>query len=328
MAGIRDVAKLANVSISTVSLVLNNNGYVSDETRKKITKAMEELNYVPNELARNLYHSKTNIIGIILPDISHPFFGKYAKYVEMELYARGYKTMLCSTAQKENGEKEYLNMLKRQMMDGIIVGTHTLESKEYQGIKRPIISLDRYINEEIPIVMSDHEKGGKLAAKELLDNGSKRVIQFVGSRRVNTPAHQHHHSFEALLRENGVEVYSEEMPWNKWDFEMFESFARKSYDKYKGQKIDALYGADLMIMACLKVAQENQIRIPQDLKLVGYDGTDITRMNALPITAVIQDVKKLAEQSVSLLLDKINEREIMEKRIIVDVTLQKGKTTI
>lgn len=73
MAGIRDVAKRANVSISTVSLVLNNNGYVSAETRENVLRAMEELKYVPNELARNLYHNRTNIVGIILPDILHPF---------------------------------------------------------------------------------------------------------------------------------------------------------------------------------------------------------------------------------------------------------------
>ena len=78
MAGIRDVARKANVSISTASLVLNNNGYVSPETRARVMQAMEELRYVPNELARNLYHNRTNIVGIILPDISHPFFGAFA----------------------------------------------------------------------------------------------------------------------------------------------------------------------------------------------------------------------------------------------------------
>ena len=89
MAGIRDVARLAHVSTSTVSLVLNKSGYVSDKTREKVETAMRELNYIPNELARNLYHSKTNIVGLILPDIAHPFFGSFAKYAEMELYKEG-----------------------------------------------------------------------------------------------------------------------------------------------------------------------------------------------------------------------------------------------
>lgn len=326
MARIRDVAKRAHVSTSTVSLVLNNNGYVSKETRSKVVKAMKELNYVPNELARNLYHSKTNIIGIILPDIAHPFFGTFAKYAERELYKHGYTIMLCSTGQKENGEKEYINMLNRQIMDGIIVGAHTLDVEEYQGTSRPIISLDRYINDEIPIVMSNHEKGGRLAAEELIKNGCKKVLQFKGNSKVNTPAHQHHYYFEKVLRENGVAVCTEEMPWNKWDFEMFEDFARQNFQKH--QDIDAVYGADLPALAFLKVAQEQGIRVPEDLKIIGYDGTTVTQMNVMVLTAVVQDIQKLAEEAVRLLLDKISGRPVKKTQEVVDVTLRKGKTTI
>lgn len=326
MAGIRDVAKIAHVSTSTVSLVLNNNGYVSEDTRIKVLKAVKELNYVPNELARNLYHSKTNIIGIILPDIAHPFFGTFAKYAERELYKHGYKVMLCSTTQKENGEKEYINMLNRQMLDGIIVGTHTLDVEEYNGTSKPIISLDRYINDEIPIVMSNHQQGGRLAAEELIKNGCKKVLQLEGNKIVNTPAHLHHYYFEKVLLENGVVVYTEEMPWNKWDFQMFENFTRESFHKYPD--IDAVYGADLIAVAFLKVAQENGINIPADLKLIGYDGTDVTQMNALTITVVAQNIQKLAEKGAALLLDKIQGNPIEQKRIIVDVVLKKGKTTI
>ncbi len=229
MAGIRDVARLAHVSTSTVSLVLNNNGHVSDKTRKKVETAMQELNYIPNELARNLYHSKTNIVGLILPDIAHPFFGLFAKYVEIELHKEGYKTMLCSTVHEENGEKEYIDMLNRQMMDGIIMGSHSLDIDEYNGIVRPIVSLDRYINETIPIVMSDHEKGGTLAAEELLRCGCRKVLQIMGNRNVNTPAHLHHYAFEKKLLEAGVSVCTEEMPWNRWSFEEFYAFVKKIY---------------------------------------------------------------------------------------------------
>ena len=231
MAGIRDVARLAHVSTSTVSLVLNNNGHVSDKTRKKVETAMQELNYIPNELARNLYHSKTNIVGLILPDIAHPFFGLFAKYVEIELHKEGYKTMLCSTVHEENGEKEYIDMLNRQMMDGIIMGSHSLD-----------ISLDRYINETIPIVMSDHEKGGTLAAEELLRCGCRKVLQIMGNRNVNTPAHLHHYAFEKKLLEAGVSVCTEEMPWNRWSFEEFYAFVKKIYTAYPD--IDAVYGAE------------------------------------------------------------------------------------
>lgn len=326
MVGIRDVAKRAHVSTSTVSLVLNNSGYVSEETRKKVMQAVKELNYVPNELARNLFHSKTNMIGVILPDIYHPFYGSFARCVEIELYAYGYKMMLCSTAQKRNGEKEYIDMLNRQMMDGIIMGTHSLDVEEYKGVSRPIISLDRYINEEIPIVMSDHEMGGRLAAEELLRGGCKRVLQLMGNRDVNTPAHQHHLSLRQVMEENGVKVYTEEMPWNRWDFQTFEDFVEEKIDKYPD--IDAAYGADLPMVAFMKAVQTRGKRVPEDIQIVSYDGTDVTQMNAVTITTVRQDIKRLAETAVNLLMKKIHGQPIEQKRIVIGVRIQKGKSTL
>ena len=323
MAGIRDVARLAHVSTSTVSLVLNNNGHVSDKTRKKVETAMQELNYIPNELARNLYRSKTNIVGLILPDIAHPFFGLFAKYVEIELHKEGYKTMLCSTVHEENGEKEYIDMLNRQMMDGIIMGSHSLDIDEYNGIVRPIVSLDRYINETIPIVMSDHEKGGTLAAEELLRCGCRKVLQIMGNRNVNTPAHLHHYAFEKKLLEAGVSVCTEETPWNRWSFEEFYAFVKKIYTAYPD--IDAVYGADLIAVAYLKEARGR--RIPEDLKIIAYDGTDVTRMGAVTITSVYQDVQQLAKEAVKLLVEKINGIENQNDRRILDVCLKKGETT-
>lgn len=326
MAGIRDVAKRAQVSTSTVSLVLNNSGYVSEDTRKKVMEAVNELHYIPNELARNLFHSKTNMIGVILPDIYHPFFGSFAKCVEIELYTYGYKMMLCSTAQKKNGEKEYIDMLNRQMMDGIIMGTHSLDVEEYKGVARPIISLDRYINEDIPIVMSDHEKGGRLAAEELLRGGCNKVLQLMGSKDVNTPAHRHHLSFETVMKERGAVVYTEEMPWNQWDFKTFENFIENIIDQYPD--IDAAYGADLSMVAFMKVAQARGMRIPEDIQLISYDGTDVTQMNSITITAIRQDIRRLAETAVDLLIRKIKGQPIEKDSMIIDVTLVKGKSTV
>lgn len=97
MASIREVAQEAGVGVGTVSRALNGSGYVSPETRKKIEKAAKKLKYTPNELARNLYHNKTGIVGVIVPDLEHPFFSSLVKHIEMELYEQGYKTMICNT---------------------------------------------------------------------------------------------------------------------------------------------------------------------------------------------------------------------------------------
>mgnify|MGYP000161048931 CR=1 FL=1 len=138
MVGMRDVAKEAGVSLSTVSLVVNKTGYVSDDMRARVKAAMKELNYVPNELARNLYKNRTNLVGVIVPTIRHPFFATLTAHLQRELAAQGLRTMLCSTADAENGEVEYVDMLRRHMMDGIIVCSHTTHPNDYwTSIHRP-----------------------------------------------------------------------------------------------------------------------------------------------------------------------------------------------
>lgn len=200
-----------------------------------------------------------------------------------------------------------------------------MDIDEYNGIVRPIVSLDRYINETIPIVMSDHEKGGTLAAEELLRCGCRKVLQIMGNRNVNTPAHLHHYAFEKKLLEAGVSVCTEEMPWNRWSFEEFYAFVKKIYTAYPD--IDAVYGADLIAVAYLKEAGARGRRIPEDLKIIAYDGTDVTRMGAVTITSVYQDVQQLAKEAVKLLVEKINGIENQNDRRILDVCLKKGETT-
>ena len=146
MVGMRDVAKEAGVSLSTVSLVVNKTGYVSDDMRARVKAAMKELNYVPNELARNLYKNRTNLVGVIVPTIRHPFFATLTAHLQRELAAQGLRTMLCSTADTENGEVEYVDMLRRHMMDGIIVCSHTTHPNDYwTSIHRPIVAFDRVL---------------------------------------------------------------------------------------------------------------------------------------------------------------------------------------
>lgn len=123
---IQDVAKKANVGVGTVSRVLNNNRYVSEKTRKKVEAAIEELQYTPNELARNLYHKKTNTIAVIVPDISNPFYSSLVNEIEQYLRMQGYKTLLCNTVGEKTNEALYLNMLERNMVDGVLTSNQSI----------------------------------------------------------------------------------------------------------------------------------------------------------------------------------------------------------
>ena len=191
----KDVAQRAGVGVGTVSRVINDSGYVSADTRKKIERAIEELGYTPNELARNLFRNRTGIIGVLIPDLDHPFFSAFARETELSLYKLGYKTMICNTVGSSNRERDYLNMLDRNMVDGIITGAHTLHKTEYANRKHTIVALDQDFGPEIPIIGSDHLYGGKLAAEIMIKNGCKRIIQITGIAP-NVAANDRHTVFE------------------------------------------------------------------------------------------------------------------------------------
>ena len=210
MVGMRDVAKAAGGSLSTVSLVVNNTGYVSADMRAKVESAMRQLNYIPNELARNLYRNRTNTIGVIMPTIAHPFFSTLTAHLQREFAARDLKTLLCSTADADKGEGEYVDMLQRHMMDGIIMAAHTEHPADYwTSIHRPIVAFDRTLGEGVPVVRSDHEQGGRLIARQLIDSGARHVVLVGGPRSqfaaaTTFPTIRYHLTVERLLADAGI----------------------------------------------------------------------------------------------------------------------------
>lgn len=127
MVKITDVAEKAGVSVTTFSRVLNDRGYISQATRDKVYQAMKELNYQPNELARSLFRRKSNMIGLIVPNVSHPFFSELAYYLEEYAYQKGYKLLLCNSNGDVFKERKYIEMLKKNQVDGIIMGSHVLD---------------------------------------------------------------------------------------------------------------------------------------------------------------------------------------------------------
>lgn len=323
MASIREVAQEAGVGVGTVSRALNGSGYVSPETRKKIEKAAKKLKYTPNELARNLYHNKTGIVGVIVPDLEHPFFSALVKHIEMELYEQGYKTMICNTVGISRREQEYLDMLERNMVDGIITASHGLEVEEYRKQAKPIVSIDRDLGAQIPLIGCDHAKGGKLAAELMLKAHRKKVF-LVSGISPKVMANDRYVTFMKILEENGVTVLQEVMEWNifSWDahYHMAEEIFRLHPD------IDGVFGGDLAALACLNVAQRRGIRVPEDISIVGFDAMTPSNIVYPRLTAIRQNVELLAEVSVNTLLDMVEQRKNVPHRLILDVEIQCGGT--
>lgn len=324
MASIRDVAQRAGVGVGTVSRVLNASGYVAPATRKKIEAAIRELDYTPNELARNLFHNRTGLIGVLVPDVDHPFFAGYARHLETTLYAMGYKTLLGNTIGKSNREKEFLDMLDRNMVDGIITACHTLNADEYKSHKKTIVSLDREFGPEVPIIRSDHETGGRAAARIFLENGCKRVLNF-SAESPGIVANERHTILDEVLRANGVEVIDHVMEWNRFDHKDYRMTGEAGYKEYPD--VDGVFGTDQTVLYYVQQALRDGKRVPEDLKVVTYDGTYLLGLFNPELTYIYQDIQMLAELSANSVVDLIENRRPVPHKQMIPIRLHQGKST-
>lgn len=326
MAGIKDVAKEAGVGVGTVSRFLNDSGYVSVETRLKIKEAMKKLDYIPNELARNLYHKKTGIIAVLVPNVSNPFFSEFVDYAEAELYRFGFKMMLCNTEKESNAELEYLDMLKRYIVDGVITGVHSLDVEEYKKIQRPIVALDRYLGEDIPVVAVNHKKGGRLAAETLIANGCKKVLHFKGATQVESPYHERHYEFERVMEQHDIETICYELKWNRLGSIYYKEVVKDVFSK--GIEFDGVFGVDWLAIECMNETIRQHRKVPRDVKFVSYDGTFITELVEPKMTAIVQPIEGLAKESVQLIRRLVGGKVYKDKNITLEVELRKGDTTV
>lgn len=324
MASIKDVAEKANVGKATVSRVLNNSGYVSDETRRKILSAMRELDYTPNELARNLYHMRTGIVAILVPAVSHPYFGEFVEYAEAELYRMGFKAMICNASRTETEEKEYLEMLNSHVVDGIITGVHTLDVEDYKMIKRPIVALDRYLDDDIPIVAADHYKGGVLAAMELVRSGCRSVLHFSGTEVYRAPYFQRHVAFDEVMKKHNIKCTNYKLRWNRFDQDYVKQAIREVFES--GTEFDGIFGVDLLAVECMNECARRGLEIPEDVKVVAYDGTYAAKIAAPRLTLIEQPIEELARAAVRMVVQLIADEKEVEN-ITLDVKLVKGETT-
>ena len=323
---IQDVARLAGVSTTTVSRVLNNRGYISEETREKVNKAMKELNYFPNDVARSLFNKRTNLIGVILPTVSNPFFGELTFYIENICNSLGYKILLCNSLDNIDNEEKYLEMLMRNQVDGIIVGTHNQEIAHYKNSNMAVVSIDTDLSENIPIVGSDNYHGGKIATELLVSKGCKNIINIDGQCNLRTQARLRKIAYEDVMKSHNMCPITYEIE-STFDGGNQIQIANKILDEHP--EVDGIFATnDLFAAAFINEARKRGRKIPQDLKIVGYDGTETIR-NILPdLTTIKQPIKLIAKTSIELLIKKIEgDFSNIESKIALPVSLIEGKTT-
>lgn len=321
---LQDVAKLANVSSTTVSRVINNYGHISDKTRRRVHEAMEQLNYRPNSLARSLQGKSAHLIGLVFFDISHPFFGELVSKLENLLFERGYKTILCNSANNPDKEREYLKLLAANQVDGIIAGAHNTDISEYREYDLPIISFDRYLSNKIPIVSSDNLAGGKLAGSTLYNAGVRKPLVLSGVSQENSPTNNRISGFKQIFEAHNITIKNFQVP-----FETLPSLKQERiYDILKNKEYDGVFCSDdLTAIQVCEAASQLHITIPKDLKVIGYDGTKLIQNYHPNLTTIVQPLDDISQLLVELLLEKIATPEAsMKSEYPLPVQLHIGKT--
>ncbi|WP_282175800.1 substrate-binding domain-containing protein [Vibrio nereis] len=329
MATMKDIAKLAGVSTSTVSHVINKSRYVSEEISERVNKAAQELNYTPSALARSLKVNRTKTIGMLVTTSTNPFFGEVVKGVERSCYHKGYNLILCNTEGDNERMRESINTLLQKRVDGLILMCSSLEGER-------IDVFDKY--PDIPVVVMDWGpmlftsdkiqdnslRGGYMAAKYLVDAGHKNIGCITGPL-VKHQAQMRYEGYKRALNEAGLEFNPH---WIiESDFE-----CEGGYDSFnkmceKGPLPEAIFVCnDMMAMGVINAANERGIRIPEDLSIIGYDDIHIAKFMTPALTTIHQPKYRLGKAAVEALLNKLDGGETEPQVVQLEPALVERKT--
>jgi LacI family transcriptional regulator len=324
---IKDVAEMAEVSISTVSRVINKTAKISPKTTARVMEVIKELNYEPNNIARSLSKKKTNTIGVILEDIENPFFGKIAKGIEETLKKKNYSMFLTNTNFEEDAELRLTKLLLSNRVDGIIIAPVNEDSKSLEilgkrGIPFFLVNC-RAINKKINWVSTDNIKGGYLATKHLLDLGHKRIMHIKGAD--DQPSKEKYKGFKNAILEKKLKVSDQVVIDSKAKTSKDGKKIIEHYIRQKG--IEAIPRAiftanDDVALGVLQIFSDKGIKVPEDISIVGYDNMNIASI--ISLTTIQQEKYKMGQVAASELLSEIESGEqyitrqlLIEPRLII-----------
>ena len=319
MTTIREVAETAGVSYATVSHVINNTRLVSPETRERVLAAMDALNYRPNALARSLRQGKTNTIGLVLPDSANPFFAEISRGIEDEAFKKGYSVFLCNTELDIKRELFYVDVLSKKQVDGIIfvAAGDQADSLDYLLQRNmPVVMIDRNVpNVEGDAVLTDHQLGGYLATRHLLELGHTRIACIAGPSSI-TPSAERIIGYRNALEEAGLPF--EEKLVIRGDYHAQSGMdITRSLLRMNPRPTAVFALNDLMAIGALRAVAEAGYSVPKDLAVIGYDDLEIARFTNPPLTTIAQPKKEIGAQAVNLLVDRMSRKSRPPSRLVL-----------
>ncbi len=304
MTTIKDVAKKADVAVTTVSRVLNNRGYISDETRQRVYAAMEALHYEPNELARSLSRKHSRTIGVLVPTIMHPFYSKLIEYVEIYARQHEYNILLYSAKAEKDDIQRCLVGFKANRVSGIIWCLRTQSAAQIIKSSMPMVAFERSLDLNITAVCCDNLSGGFLAAKELNDVGCKNVAIISGTMDKNLPAGGRTEGFIGACSQYGMKA--QRFIMTEEEFIAREYWPSLTRILMEHPDLDGIFAtSDLIAMQVLQLAKKQGLKVPDDLKIVGFDDVELTLFTIPQLTTIHQPLHEMCSRAVSLLMAQI-----------------------
>lgn len=324
MSTMKEVAAAARVSVATVSRVLNNNGYVNEDTRKRVLTAISDLNYIPNEVARSLYKKQSKTIALIVPDIKNPFFPEVTRAVEDLMSSHEYTLILCNSDEQVEKEIMYLDVMKQKYVDGIIIVTSTLTPMHIEKRDIPIVALDRPISSDIPSVTVNNFEGAKQAVNYLKSIGCKKIAHIRGPHTIVNADQR----YRGYIEEVGDEPWFCDDLVVDGDYQVLKTTETVRELLISNPDIDGIFaGNDYMAIGVLKAAEQLGIRIPGDLALIGFDGIQLCQLTSPEITTMAQPIYELGYTAAELLLEMIEGKPLSKLHYQFPVTLMIGQST-
>jgi LacI family transcriptional regulator len=307
MTTIIDLAHAANVSKTTISRYLNGEakGHISATTQERIKIAIKELNYRPNEIARELKGTRTKCVGIIINDLMNPFFLPMLRGIESKLRAADYTMMVCNSDMDVIRETEILKMLDQKRVEGIIIIGLNMPAEHVSrlNIQAPIVLFERDEEEyRYDSLKIDNKKGVNLAVKHLVKKGYRRIAHIKGTN--NAISNERAATFIKCMEQNNMFVRDEFIV--SGDYKMEKAYWATARLFELNTKPDAIFCSnDMMAFGAMRYLLEHHYKIPEDVAIIGYDDIDMAKVVTPALTTVRQPVLQLAQTGTDILLKRI-----------------------
>jgi len=331
---IYDVAKIAGVSTSTVSRVMNSPEIVAEDTRQKVANTVKELSYIPNMMAASMPRRRTNYIGLIIPDITNIFFSNLVRGVQDVCEKHGYSVLVVNSDDSQEKEGRYLKLLYSRRVDGVILTVAGYREKEFPEEelsllkKMNIVLIDREINGmATPIVKVNNFAGAYSAVKYLLTMGHKKIMYLAGIKGTKTNQ-EREKGYLSALKEARIS-------WKKEltaDFRLDTAYHKIMYHwpqlQNSGDLPTAIFAAnDLMAIGALKAFAQLKVRVPEDISIIGFDNIPFSDCTYPPLTTIAQPTYLMGQKAVEILIKLINKKKIKKSIELETELIERGSVS-